>query len=334
MPNAAGQTAYFGQSAVGVNGNSDSARTLGMIAFSSTGSYTIGGTGTITLQGFNNASGHAAAVYVAAGAHQISAPRSVSDKTTFTSVAGSSLTITNLQPTTAALTKMGTGTFLVNALRSPSVALNAGTTRLIPTESGGTTSVVGGLSLAGGNDAWTSTLDLTDASAIITYTSTSPLSTIQNQIKSGANNGWTGTGITSSYAAAIAADSSNPHKAAIGFAEASALGLSSFGGQPVTGSAILMRYTLAGDSNLDGVVNALDFNAVATSFGTSGSTWVAGDFNYDGSVDTADFMSISQNFGATFTPGPALSLGQLLPEPGGVALLLASACFARRRRHR
>jgi hypothetical protein len=334
VPNAAGQTAYFGQSATGASVNSDAPRTLGMLAFSSTGTYIIGGTSTITLQGFNNASGHAAAVYVAAGSHQITAPLAVSDNTTFTSVAGSSLTITNLQPTTAALTKSGTGTFIVNAFRSPSVTLSAGITKLIPTESGGTTSVVGNLSLAGMNDQWGSTLDVTDASAIVSYSGASPLGTIQNQIKNGAANGWTGTGITSSDAAAVAADNSNSHKTAIGFAESSALGVTSFAGQTLSGPSVLMRYTLAGDANLDGVVNALDFNALASDFGTSGSTWVAGDFNYDGMVDTSDFTAISENFGATFSPPPAPALGDLVPEPGSAFCIASLAIFTKRRRHR
>src|SRR5207248_62221 len=75
----------------------------------------------------------------------------------------------------------------------------------------------------------------------------SPLATIQNLIKSGYNGGaWTGNGITSSTAAA---DASSPHKTAVGYAEASSLNLTSFGGQNISGTdAVLMRYTLSGDA--------------------------------------------------------------------------------------
>ena len=104
-----------------------------------------------------------------------------------------------------------------------------------------------------------------------------------------------------------------------------------------------MHYTLAGDANLDGTVNALDFNAIATSFGaTSGKLWINGDSTYDGAVNTADFVAMSQNFGATL-PGANLSalaapplLGTLVPEPasGLLALGFAATLLPRRRSSR
>ena len=50
-----------------------------------------------------------------------------------------------------------------------------------------------------------------------------------------------------------AADGANPHKTALGYAEASFLGVTSFGGLPVDSSSVLIRYTLSGDANIDGV---------------------------------------------------------------------------------
>jgi hypothetical protein len=50
----------------------------------------------------------------------------------------------------------------------------------------------------------------------------------------------------------VAIDGSNPHKTAIGFGEASELGLTTFAGESITGPAILLKYTLNGDANLDG----------------------------------------------------------------------------------
>ena len=52
------------------------------------------------------------------------------------------------------------------------------------------------------------------------------------------------------------------------FAEASTLGITSFDGQSVDASTIVMRYTFMGDANLDGLVNALDFNALASNYGS------------------------------------------------------------------
>jgi autotransporter-associated beta strand protein len=92
--------------------------------------------------------------------------------------------------------------------------------------------------------------------------------------------------------------------------------------------------TYYGDANLDGVVNAIDFNAVATNFGKSGQTWSQGNFDYDaaGNVNTADFTLLAQNFGAT----PivlASALGSLVPEPGSMALLATGILgFSVRRR--
>ena len=137
------------------------------------------------------------------------------------------------------------------------------------------------------------------------------MTTIQNQIKSGyANGAWTGKGITSSSAASVASDINNPTTTALGFGEAGALGLNSFAGQSFTGPAIVMRYTLFGDANLDGVVNLLDLNALASNFGAPAGTWVGGDFDYNGAVDITDFNALAMNFGDTL-PAPAPALGQL-----------------------
>jgi hypothetical protein len=67
-------------------------------------------------------------------------------------------------------------------------------------------------------------------------------------------------------------------------------------------------YTYFGDANLDGKVNALDFNAVATNFGkTPGSdVWAQGDFNYDGNVNTLDFTALAGSFGAHNRAGTGL----------------------------
>ena len=103
-------------------------------------------------------------------------------------------------------------------------------------------------------------------------------------------------------------------------------------------SKVTVGYTVFGDANLDGNVNALDFNAVATGFG-SGTFWYQGDFNYDGVVNTTDFMTLAQDFGGiapTPTAAPVLSpvLGRLVPEPmtSGAVLAMAGIAITRRRR--
>jgi hypothetical protein len=66
-------------------------------------------------------------------------------------------------------------------------------------------------------------------------------------------------------------------------------------------------FVLRADANRDRVVNALDFNIVASNFGATNQTLSTGDLNYDGSVDTADFTLLAQQFGAS-VPTPALPL--------------------------
>jgi hypothetical protein len=92
-----------------------------------------------------------------------------------------------------------------------------------------------------------------------------------------------------------------------------------------------MRYVYAGDTNLDGVVNALDFNALASSYGSSGKDWFNGDFNYDGIVNTADFTAIAANFGQAMSFA-APPLGTVVPEPASLIAALAALALRRERR--
>ena len=56
-------------------------------------------------------------------------------------------------------------------------------------------------------------------------------------------------------------------------------------------------YTLLGDANLDGTVNAEDFTLFSHNLGQSGMMWDDGDFNYDGTVNSEDFTLLSDNSG-------------------------------------
>ena len=66
---------------------------------------------------------------------------------------------------------------------------------------------------------------------------------------------------------------------------------------PVSSIANATFFVLAGDGNHDAVVNALDFNALASHFGQSSQSFLTGDFNYDGTVNTTDFNVLASNFG-------------------------------------
>ncbi len=58
---------------------------------------------------------------------------------------------------------------------------------------------------------------------------------------------------------------------------------------------------IAGDANLDGIVNSADFTVMASNFEKTGMTWMSGDFNGDGNVNALDFNAIATNFGNVAT---------------------------------
>ena len=152
-----------------------------------------------------------------------------------------------------------------------------------------------------------STLDITNNSIAINYApGNSPAAALRQLLVSGYDNGtWLGPGIDSSTAAA------NPGRYAVGYAD----------GNVDVGTAagpnqVLVEYALAGDANLDGVVNFADLLVVAQNFNYTLDThgnpidWADGDFNYDGVVNFADLLLVAQNF------NQSLSAGQLEQLPG------------------
>ena len=166
------------------------------------------------------------------------------------------------------------------------------------------------------------------------------ITTIAGEIKSAySNGGWTGSGLTSTSAKTIAADVNNSHKTALGCATAAGINIGTFDGQPVSGSQVLVKYTWSGDANLDGTVNLLDLNALATNFGASSPLWYQGDFNYNSSIDINDFNLLALNFGQVLpASGPPVqtptALGAVVPEPAGVMAVLIGVGLARRGRAR
>jgi hypothetical protein len=265
------------------------------------------------------------------GSHTISAPLTLQKNTTLTvTPAASTLTmsggVTGAAGTT--LTKSGAGTAQVKHVRGGALAVNAGLMQVLPGNGNAGASKIESLAVSPG-----ATLDLTDSAAVVDYVSSTPLDSIRTAIESGyAGGSWTGAGLTSSLAAAVAADGSNVHKTALGYAEASALGVTDFFGQDVDASAVLVRYTLVGDANLDGSVSLADFNALAANFGSTAQHWFDGDFNFDGSVNLSDFNLLAVNFGLTLPASAALTS---VPEPAAaISCLALAALFATRRQSR
>lgn len=190
----------------------------------------------------------------------------------------------------------------------------------------------------------TGKLDLNDNDMIVDYSSLSPIDDIRGFILSGFSNGLqTGNGIITTRAK-TSPNGGETGKTRLGFGEASALSLTSFDGITVDSTAVLVKYTYAGDATLDGKVDITDLYKLATAWNTSGY-WTSGDFNYDGVINAVDLSLLSLNWqaGTTGALGPDVGLSTALtslglplvavPEPASVGLLtLAGIAMLRRRR--
>jgi autotransporter-associated beta strand protein len=268
-----------------------------------------------------------------------------------------------------AMVKSTTGTVTLNGNNSYSGGttvsagkLNVGSPTALGTgglnisAAGANTTLVAGLSLpvqlpsltiVGGTTP-TATLDMTNNNMIVHNGS---ISTTLAQLKKGLNSAgtlWTGTGITSSTAAADAAAHANATVFAVGaiknIDQNNNLIYGTWPAPPspdggVSGLAttdVLVKYTYFGDANLDGVVdNTSDYDLWSTGFQNPGlaatNGWLYGDFDLSGIVDnTSDYDLWSTGFvhqGSPLAGGASAASDQpsvqSVPEPSSVLLAVA-----------
>lgn len=330
-PNGVGVRAKLGDAisapaAVNVN----AAVTLDALSIEDADGYTISGSGSLTFDGPRY---HV--IGVRAGRHAINVPVTVSKPSGAINVDGTGSELSINAPLTftnpdAYFRKNGTGTLVVPNVRAGALDLGSGVVQVAPNGANGGLSVVKHLVTSNvvpstGDAFYTGSLDLTDNAMIVDYpTGDSPLAVITQAVASGYNGGaWTGTGVTSSTAAGNGVT-------AVGVAEASALGITTFFGESVDADAVLLRYTRQGDANLDGTTGIGDFSILAGNFNAVDSAWSRGDFNFDGVTGIADFSLLAANFNQSAPTGTG---GRgVVPEPGAVAgVLLGVALLARRR---
>ncbi|HYE19536.1 MAG TPA: autotransporter-associated beta strand repeat-containing protein [Tepidisphaeraceae bacterium] len=188
---------------------------------------------------------------------------------------------------------------------------------------------------------------------------------VRATILAGYNNGdWLGaTGITSSDAAA--SPTSGP-LLSVGYATTADLlgaGVTSGAvdlGQGVSptvdDTGLLVRLTLAGDADLNGVVGLNDLVRLANHYGSPATAgWFDGDFDHNGTVGLNDLVQLANNYGSVLggpaTPAPDFAADwalaqelaaegetgvptQAVPEPGalGLAGVAAAALLGKRRR--
>jgi hypothetical protein len=153
-------------------------------------------------------------------------------------------------------------------------------------------------------------LDLTNNRLYIDFGegNTDPVSMVYTLLQSGYNGGaWNGPGIDSSSAAA------NNHYA-LGYADGYDIVAPN-----LSPGQIEIAYTLYGDANLDGTVNASDFSILAAHFGQGATSWDEGDFDYGGVVNATSFSLLAENFGQGATGAANGSVPSVVVATAAVA---------------
>jgi hypothetical protein len=307
-PNGGNATAVFGNaitapSTVTVEGT----KFIGTLRFDNANSYTIGGTGTLTIRAIG--AGTHGAIDVVSGNHAITAPTEIwSDTTVTVTPAASTLDTSGTSITVlpgVALTKEGAGNWRARAVQAGALAINNGTVTIAPNGTNAGTSRVGALTIAGGTTP-TATLDLNDNDLIVTSGS---VATVAAQIRNARNNGsWNQRGITSS-----SARTQTNHATTIGVmsgAEYTSINGSgaTFDGFTVAASDVLAKYTWYGDTDFNGRVNFDDYVRTDNGFNNHLTGWVNGDFDLNGTVNFDDYVLIDLAFNTqSGTLGRALS---------------------------
>jgi len=332
---------------------------LASIIATNTGTLTKSGGGTWTLTGANTFTG---VTTISGGSLQLGnggaagsiASTSITDNGNLTFDCNNGLAESAAIGGTGSVTQAGIGTTTLGAANTYSggTIVNAGTLLVgvngaLPNSS---VSITGGtlqLGTGTGQAQMTSlsitgngVLDVNNNHIIITYGSTDPFSTIAGYIQSGYNGGaWNGPGIIST----AALTPTNGLLYGLGYADGADGTVSG-----LASGQIEVMYTLLGDANLDGIVNAADFTILAANFNQPVTGWDQGDFNYDGLVNAADFTDLAANFNQSdsgansagdvaaldaFAAANGFSLANV-PEPNFTALAGLVAIGALQRRAR
>jgi lysozyme len=146
-------------------------------------------------------------------------------------------------------------------------------------------------------------LDLGTNSLIVDYTGDDPLGDwvsgaytgVTGMLQRGFNNGaWNANGIvTSAYEGLRKGLSVGETSDVMSLSNGQT---ASFAGETVDSTSVLIRFTLIGDGNLDGAVNADDYALIDLYSTTSGSNgYFRGDYNLDGSINADDYALIDIN---------------------------------------
>lgn len=322
VPNAPDASATFGTVITApATVTVDAPITVGEIEFNSPVAYTVAGPNAITL---DVSAGTTASIRAAAGTHLISASLIANDPVNIDIDATADLSLTGgLTAAASTVTKVGGGRLTVGATTVDGLDVSAGQVRLQANGTAAGRAVVKSLAVDSGAGA---SLDVTNNAVVVDFDVTDPSSAVRSLLVSGyAGGAWTGPGINSSAVASAPGTS-------VGYALATDVTPAAIFGA-VDATAVLVRYTVGGDANLDGITNIADFSRLASNFNLPG-VWSGGDFNYDGTVGIADFSILAANFNQSVPAGGARP--GAIPEPTAAALVIGAllGASAQRRQRR
>ena len=186
----------------------------------------------------------------------------------------------NVTATGRTITKTGTGQRDIQAHSGRRVGRGKGHRSHPP---GQRRTILPGTSVVGSLGIGTAKLDLGNNSLVIDYSgSVGPLVDITRQHLA---------------AGRIFASLKVPQTSGLGYGDNSVLNKTSFVGQNVDFSSILIRFTYLGDTDLDGDVDVADLGNLATNWQSAGP-WTGGDFDYNGTVDVNDLGLLATNWQA------------------------------------
>jgi hypothetical protein len=294
----------------------DSPITLGMLKFDNLNTYVLSGVGSLTMQ-VNNSN---ALVNVVKGTHKINLPLTIASNTTLSVASGATLKLSDpviINPGNV-LSQTGSGSVVYestvtvlggsslemqSSAEAAAISLQGRSSARIAPHGAAPIRVLRAGQIMMSPDA---TLDLSDNAAVIGEMEEAQA---RQLLQSGQ--------ITSSMADA--------HQR-LGY-------LSNPDG-------MLIRFTWAGDSNLDGTVDVADLASLASHWQGTAATWVGGDFDYNGLVNVADLGLLASNWQIN-TNGPLQQVlsefglpSAAVPEPAGAGMALATILLGARVRLR
>ena len=345
VPTGAGAAVTFGPLSAAGTVTLDGSRTVGRVTLGSAAAYTLaaGTGGTLTVDDAGDLAGVAPAIAVTAGSHTVAAPLSLAAGVTVRTVAGTGLTIAGPVTGSGTLTVAGTVTIAATGTlgvatavpgsltfaANPTAAVLVRTVPSLSVPTGGRVTVApgGDTLLVTPSLAVAGQVDLTSNDLVV---SGGDVAAVTALAAAGFNGGrWTGPGLASATAAADAGRLS-----AIGVVPNAVLGYASFDGRPVAASDVLVRFTIYGDANDDGRVNAADYTRLDAGAVGHLTGWVNGDFNYDGVVDGADYALADNAFNRQASVATPAAAAAAVPEPAAVIGAVVVAGLGRRRSRR